>query len=48
MEGEGLEDLTATDEMQTQFREIGKEIAHEEYWMNLLGEDLVNQMYPDA
>ena len=48
MEGEGLEYLTATDEMQTQFREIGKEIAHEEYWMNLLGEDLVNQMYPDA
>ena len=48
MEGEGLEYLTATDEMQAQFREIGKEIAHEDYWMDLLGEDLVNQMYPEA
>ena len=22
--------------------------GNEEYWMNLLGEDLVNQMYPEA
>ena len=48
MKGEGLEYLTATDEMQAQFREIGKEIAHEDYWMDLLGEDLVDQMYPEA
>ena len=48
MKGEGFEYLTATDEMQAQFREIGKEIAHEDYWMDLLGEDLVDQMYPEA
>lgn len=48
MESEGLEYLTATDEMQSQFREIGKEIANEDYWTELLGEDLVNKMYPDA
>lgn len=48
MQGEGLEYLTATDEMQAQFKEIGKEIAHTDYWTELLGEDLVNQMYPEA
>ncbi|MDY6047730.1 MAG: TRAP transporter substrate-binding protein [Anaerobutyricum sp.] len=48
MKGEGLEYLEATDEMKEQFVEIGKEIAHEDEWMSLLGEDLVNQMYPEA
>lgn len=48
MEEDGLEYLTASDEMQAQFKEIGKEIAHTDYWTDLLGEDLVNQMYPEA
>lgn len=44
----GLEYLEATPEMQAQFYAIGYEIAHEDTWMNLLGEELVNKMYPTA
>lgn len=46
MEAEGLEHLTATPEMQAQFYAIGYEIAHEAEWLELLGEELVNKMYP--
>ncbi len=46
MSAEGLEYLTATDEMQKQFYAIGYEIAHEKEWIDLLGEELVNKMYP--
>ena len=42
----GLEYLEATPEMQEQFYAIGYEIAHEDKWMDLLGEELVNKMYP--
>lgn len=47
MTAEGLEYLEATPEMADQFYAIGYEIAHEADWMNLLGEDLVNKMYPN-
>lgn len=46
MEKEGLKYLTATEEMQKQFYKIGYEIAHEDEWMELLGKDLVDKMYP--
>lgn len=46
MTAEGLEYLEATPEMQKQFYAIGYELAHQDEWMDLLGEDLVNQMYP--
>jgi len=45
---DGLQYLEATPEMQAQFYAIGYEIAHEDNWMNLLGEELVNKMYPTA
>lgn len=45
---EGLQYLEATPEMQEQFYAIGYEIAHEDSWMELLGEELVNKMYPTA
>ena len=46
MSKKGLEYLTSTDEMQTQFYEIGYNLAHQDDWTELLGENLVNQMYP--
>ena len=46
MTAEGLEYLEATPEMQEQFYAIGYELAHQDEWMDLLGEDLVNKMYP--
>lgn len=46
MTAEGLEYLEATPEMQKQFYAIGYELAHQDEWMDLLGEDLVNKMYP--
>lgn len=45
---DGLQYLEATPEMKEQFYAIGYEIAHEDSWMSLLGEELVNQMYPTA
>lgn len=43
---EGLEYLTASDDMKKEFYAIGYELAHEDEWISLLGEDLVNKMYP--
>ena len=44
----GLQVIEGTDEMAAQFVEMGKEICHEDKWMNLFGEDLVNQLFPEA
>ena len=46
MQADGLQVLEATEEMKDYFYELGYEIAHEDEWMNLLGEDMVNKMYP--
>jgi len=48
MQAEGLEVLEATPEMQEQFYEIGYNLAHGEKWSAILGEELVNKLYPTA
>ena len=35
-----------SEEFKDQIYAVGYEIAHEDEWMTLLGEDLVNAMYP--
>lgn len=46
MKAEGLQVLEATEEMKDYFYEMGYRIAHEDYWVELLGEDLIASLYP--
>ena len=46
MKGEGLTETEMTDEFRDQIYKVGYDLAHEDEWMSLLGEDLVNTMYP--
>lgn len=46
MEAEGLIESEMTDEFRDQIYKVGYELAHEDEWMSLLGEELVNIMYP--
>lgn len=46
MKADGLQETEMTDEFRDKIYAVGYEIAHEDEWMDILGEDLVNQMYP--
>jgi len=46
MKADGLQVLEATEEMKDYFYEMGYRIAHEDYWVELLGEDLIASLYP--
>ena len=46
MKAEGLQESEMSEEFKDQIYAVGYEIAHEDEWMTLLGEDLVNAMYP--
>lgn len=46
MKADGLQVLEATEEMKDYFYEMGYRISHEDYWIDLLGEELVNKLYP--
>lgn len=46
MKADGLQVLEATEEMKDYFYEMGYRIAHEDYWVDLLGEELVASLYP--
>jgi len=46
MKADGLIESEMTDEFKDKIYAVGYEIAHEQEWMDLLGEDLVNEMYP--
>ena len=46
MKADGLQVLEATEEMKDYFYEMGYKIAHEDYWVELLGEDLIASLYP--
>lgn len=48
MQFEGLEYVEASDDMKAEFVKIGKEIANRDEWKELLGEDLIKQMYPES
>ncbi len=46
MQNHGLELLQTTEEMQQGIYDIGVKLAYSDYWMGILGEDLVKQIYP--
>lgn len=46
MKADGLAEADMTEEFKDQIYAVGYELAHEDTWMDLLGEDLVNAMYP--
>lgn len=48
MKTDGLQETEMNDEFRDKIYAVGYEIAHEDKWMSVLGEDLVSQMYPSA
>lgn len=43
---EGLNETPMTDEFREEIYQIGYELAHTDKWMGILGEDIVNKIYP--
>ncbi len=48
MIADGLIDTPVSEEFRDQIYEVGYNLAHTDKWMGVLGEDLVNSMYPSA
>lgn len=47
MKADGLIETPMTDEFREEIYDIGYKLAHSDKWMNVLGEDIVNKIYPE-